>query len=299
MFYQYPHPVQFYQQLHNTLASVIIKTGQSLGLVWFNISSDGQTFTSFSKSTRVCSITATSLQIAFLIYMPYYLTFENGDEPGSNELSEGVVAISDVIYSVLIILMYGISVFRRKLVMKILYFVIHILNECPGSSKVLKNDREYLLIHLSIKILLDLCVSLLSIVFFAYDFVIHPSILSFLNVISQTIAAGAYCFISTIYYISFAFGLLHVKILSANVNEQNLHSISFWYQEIHKYLRKINALMGWVMFLFLFQTFTVLVGEVSSNIDDYGLTSNNFFVDNIIALTSHQPLVAPIKLRPV
>lgn len=264
MFYQYSYPIQFYQHLHNKLPSFIIKTGQILGLIWFKLSSDGRTFISCSKSTQIWLITLTTFQIAFLIFMPYYLKFIRGAEGGSNTLSEALVAISDVLYSAVVGFMYGIAFFCRKLILKLGNSSMHFLNVKPELySKVVEDERKCLLLHLTIKMILDLCFTLPAILYVTQSFEMHPTVLSFLFVISRPIAVGVYCFISTFYYIPFAFGLFFVKMLLDTVYITNLHSVSFWYQKIYKYVRKINNLMGWVMFLFFFQAFVALVGEVS------------------------------------
>lgn len=261
MFYQYSYPVHFYQHLHNTLASLIIKTGQILALLWFKPSSDGYTLTPYPTSSRILSILAISYQISFLIYMPYYVNYVNF---GSNVVSETLVTISYVLYSAVVIFMYGIAFFRRKLVLKLLNFSMYLLKfSHPGFLEEVENDRKTLVLHLATKIVIDVCSTLSAMFLFLYYFVMHPNILTFLGLFSETATMAVYCFITTVYYISFAFGLFYVKRLSANVNNRNLQVVSFKYQEIHKYVREINGLMSLVMCFLLFQGFIALVGEVS------------------------------------
>lgn len=261
MFYQYSYPVQFYQHLHNKLASVIIKTGQLLGLIWFKSSSDGYTLTPYSTSSRILSIIAILYQIWFLIYMPYYLNYVNF---GSNVVSETLVTISYVLYSAVVIFMYGIAFFRQKLVLKLMNFSMYLL-KCSYSGFLVEveNYRKSLVLHLATKIVIDMCSTLSAMFLFLYYFVMHPKIITFLGLFSETVTMAVYCFITTVYYISFAFGLFYVKRLSANVNDRNLQVVSFRYQEIHKYVREINGLMSLVMCFLLFTGFIALVGEVS------------------------------------
>lgn len=162
MFYQHSNPVHFNQHLQNILASIIIKTGQLLGLLWFKPSSDGRTYTSFSKSTQIWLITVTSLHRLCLIYMPYYMNFFRYKEYGSNDLSEALVTISDVFHSALGIIMYGNAFFRRKYICKLVYSSNHFLTKCPGSRLSVEHERKCLSMHLTMKMILDLCLTLLA-----------------------------------------------------------------------------------------------------------------------------------------
>lgn len=295
MFYQYSTPIHFYQHLHNILASVIIKTGQILALLLFKPSSGGHKFTSFSNPSLIWSLTVTTFQIPVLIYMPYYINFVKEEEPKSNDISDTLVSISDIFYNGAAILIYGIAFFQRKLIFKLFSISKLFLNECRKYAIVVEDDRKCFVFYLATKMILDLCIALPAIYMYINYFVMHPTILSFLYTISQPTAMVVYSFTITVYYISFAFGLFYVKILSANVNDKSLHSISYWYQEIHKYLRKVKGLLEFVIFLLLFENFIGLVGEVSIIIiSRTSILRSCFFSDNSNAFTPYQSVVAPI-----
>lgn len=276
MFYQYSRPQHFYQRLHNILGTAIIKTGQYLGLLWLKVHPDGRKFTFGTNIFLIWSIIVTFIHISFLIYLPYYFNFVKSDEPGSNDLSAGLVAIEDVIYSAVIIILYVKVTFRRTLILKLVNYGSELQNRL-SQWKSKDVSGKSLLYNITTKIMLDFGVAIPAIILYGYNFMLTPNFSNFLCAILQPAVIVVYCFITTVYYVAFTFGLFLMRKLSENMSDKKSHVISFWYQDIYKYLHKVNSFMEAVIFLFVFEAFVALVGEVRISCQICVLL--NFFFD--------------------
>lgn len=179
--------------------------------------------------------------------------------PGSNDLSAALVTISVVLYSAILIVIYGTVAFRRDIILRLINYGVNFKNHWKKNE----STEKCLLYHILTKILLDIFVVIPIVVLHANEFIITFNFPSFLCLFFNPVAAIGYFFMTSMYCISFVFGLFHVQNFSSNLDNNNFYEISFLYQEVHKYLRKINSLMGFVIFLTIFQAFVALVGEVS------------------------------------
>lgn len=269
MFNQYSKPKYFYQHLHNALVNFFVKTGQYIGFLWLEPSPDGQKFTFCSKPLLVWSIIVTSIQIPFLFYWPYYLNFIKPNDLGSNELSSVLVGLSDVIFSAALIFFYVKVAFRQTSIMNLINYISKLQNlfsqychqwKCEKSEKC----GKVLLYHMIVKVVLNCSIIIPVTILNVLACVTNPILSNIICGLLQPVAFIVYCFITTMYYIPFAFGLFLMQKLSENLSHQKLHIISSFYQDILKYLRKVNSFMETVIFLLLFTAFVALVGEVSA-----------------------------------
>lgn len=264
MFYQYTHPEEFYQRLHNKLGTVFVKTGQLLGVLWLEVAPGGKKFLFGSKKWKIWSIFASVVQISLITYITYAMMVER-NENNTSLISSILVSLANILYNAQTILVYVTVISKQK-------FVFKSINEAERLAKVLsqwkcldKNEtcRRTLLYIVMTKLILDYSITIISFITSSINAATSPVFTNIVFLLVEPISFIGYFFITTIYCIPFAFGLFLIRKLLNNINAHNCLSISLHYQDIFKFLRDVNALMQGIILILVFGAFVGLVGEVS------------------------------------
>lgn len=267
MFYQYTRPKRLYQHLHNILSTGIIKTGQLLGLLWLNITPDGQSFTLGTKTSFLWATTASTVEITFLTYYLYYRIFENPSQYGATGLNVILSVIADGAYVTLSLGIYLTATFGRKNILTVVNFAATLQNQL-SEWEIRSNEkccRKVLTYQLMTKIVIDGSLLLFgTITVSGMSIMTDPSCLNITRNILEAVSLVAYNFASTVYFIPLAFALFLMQKISGNLKCQELHEISRYYQEIVKFMRKVNLFMETLVCLLLLEAFVVLVTNVRS-----------------------------------
>lgn len=268
MFYEYSSPEHFYQRLHNKLSTVIVKTGQLLGLLWLEAASDSQTFIFGSKPLILWSITTFLFQFFTLTYITYHfyiLTLFEDNIDYSTIISTTLVSVANVLFALHILVMYVTVIVRRKLILKVVQYSARLQNLLSlwKLGEKSKKCRKVLLYFIITKILLDCAVAIITTAILSVEFATTLDWMSFFYAFLDPVTMAGSCFITTMYYVSFAFGLFLMRKLSNNLNAYNCCFFSSYHQDILKVLRKVNSVMEFLMLVILFETFVGLVGQVS------------------------------------
>lgn len=207
------------------------------------------------------------MQISSLLYFPYYLNFLEPNDLGFYELSSILVAFSDVIFSAALILFYVKVAFGRTSIMNLMNDILKLKRQVsrfrPSVRRKSENCGKVLLYNIIVKVGLNCGVIVPVIILNVLLFVANPMMSHFIFGLLQPVEFVVYCYITSMYYIPFAFGLYLTRKISDDMMPENLYVISSCYQDILKYLRKVNSFMESVIFLLLFDGFVAVVGEVS------------------------------------
>lgn len=275
MFYQYSKPKDFHQHLHNRLSAGIVKFGQILGFFWIKVTPDGKFFTFGTKSLLIWSKIIILIDfIFFLIYSPYYFySTSDNDKYASNTISATVLSVADVLYSVLNIALYLILTFKQKSILRLVNHAAQLQHvvvryKIKGCQKLI----NVLLYNLVFKIVIDITLLITTITLNIFHFISYKDYHFLFMLIWQSISFMGFLFTTTVFYISYGYGLFLNRKIFSNLSYKNSLIIALILQGIQKFMKKIHKLMELVALLLVSQAFISLVSEVS----DSTLFSKNY-----------------------
>lgn len=264
MFYQYSRPENFYQRLHNKLSTVFVKTGQFLGVLWFEVFSNEQKLVFGSKKLKIWSIIASLVQISLITFMTYIITLRlKQNEHNSTVISNALVSLANLLYVVQIFVVYVIVIVRQKSIFKVVNQAAK-LRKLLSEWKFDKSDHcsRVLLYNVVTKIVMDCIITMIVVIGSSIKVVMSPKLLNILYLLLEPVSLLGFSFVTHIFYIQFAFGLFLTRKLFDNLNSRNCCLVSSYYQDIYKFLSKVKFVMEAVMLILLFDVFLALVGEV-------------------------------------
>lgn len=265
MSYLYSNPNYLYQSLHNFMAKVIVSFGRFLGYLWIEKSS---TFEFHYGSRRLLiwstfiAIFLVSSQICTTIYAQQALY-----EAQAPVLSILLNGMTQVAYNALVFISYWTVLTNRKKIVEIcnigMRFRSSFKNHCKRSCHCYRKNFVYILVF---KFLVDfLLIFLGTLVAMAALHYKRNLMRLLMFVISTPLALSSYCFISTIYYVTFVYAAFLVEEIREQLNNSRssyVSCISHLYARILRFSKKVNNILQVLLLLVFFEAFLGLVNQV-------------------------------------
>lgn len=269
MSYLYWKPQHPYQYLYNWQAKVIVTVGKLIGYFWLDTKNTISEFHHGSNALLAWSIFIAICLISSQIYMAFAFHLKLQVET-SNDLSIILSGITQVSYIVLLLIIYLIALTKRKEIIEILNTGIRFRFPLKNRIVITKNLNCYaknVVYHLLFKFFVDFSIIFLSLLLITYRHIVDPNFVFFSFALTLPISLTAYCFISTIYHVTFAYAafLLHelqYELVFFDHDPHQISSVSYLYERVLKYTKRVNQLLQVALLLHLEEAFIGIVDQV-------------------------------------
>lgn len=267
MSYVYSKPEYLYQSIHNYMAKVILQTGRFVGYFWIDNHNSPLEFSNGSKYLWIWSIFIPIFIILSQIYMSihFQLLFY---ESGYSILSSILGGMTQSSYIALLVANYSTALIKRKNIIELCNTGISLnrFKTTRSDFKTYHCYRKMFAYKLFFKFFVDFYIIFASILLMITRFSYECSISTFLFLVSFPISLISYCFINTIYYVTFAYAAFLIQELRAELNyfpnSNHISFVSHFYERILKYSKKVNKMLQVSLLLLLAEAFIGLVDQV-------------------------------------